>query len=130
MITDIISTIIDLFKAGSELRGARAEQRDAALDAIYMACTETKIYVMDWERTSKRNKKKEQELARLWKKASIPARHFDHVLADKCYYKGDYWLNPDHWDNQDIVPIFRFSMTPNIPLCSKARSSQRWLSLF
>ena len=28
MITEIISTIVDLFKAGSAFRGARAEQRD------------------------------------------------------------------------------------------------------
>ena len=102
MITEIISTILDLFRAGSDFRGARAEKRDAALDAIYMACTETKIYVVEWDRTGKRNKKKEQELAKLWKKASIPVRHFDQLLADKCYHKGDYWLNPDHWDTQDI----------------------------
>lgn len=101
MINEILSTILSMFHTGSDFRRAHGEHRDAALDAIYMACTETKLYVGDWERTGKRNRKREQDLARLWKKASIPVRHFNAILADKCYYKGEYWLDPENWDEGD-----------------------------
>jgi|DewCreStandDraft_4_1066084.scaffolds.fasta_scaffold02811_22 hypothetical protein len=101
MIGDILSSILSMFREGSQFRRERSEDRDAALDAIYMACTKTKLYASDWERTGKRSRKREQELARLWKKASIPVRHYDKMLADKCYHKGEYWLDPDHWDDGD-----------------------------
>lgn len=101
MIGDILSSILSMFHEGSKFHRERGELRDAALDSIYMACAETKLYATDWERTGKRNRKREEELARLWKKASIPVRHFDPALADKCFFKGEYWLDPDHWDDGD-----------------------------
>lgn len=45
--------------------------------------------------TGIRNPAAERALASLWKKVSIPARAFDEELADKCYYKGEYWINPE-----------------------------------
>ena len=83
----------------------RGEDRDAALDSIYMACTETKIYAIDYDRTRCRNIDKERDLARLWKKASIKVRHFDGLLADICYYKGEYWLDPEHWNQDDVLRL-------------------------
>lgn len=105
MIGEILASILSMFKEGSDFRRHQTEREDAALDAIYMACTETKLYVTDWERTGRRNRKRESDLARLWKKASIPVRDFDRQLADKCYYKGEYWLDPDHWDDGDTLRL-------------------------
>jgi len=121
MIGDILSSILSMFREGSQFRRERSEHRDAALDAIYMACTETKLYASDWERTGKRSRKREQELARLWKKASIPVRHYDKMLADKCYHKGEYWLDPDHWDDgQGDCTITYFPKR----ICARYSSSQ------
>jgi len=102
MIGEIVSSILSLFSEGSKLRREQSELREAALDSIYMACTETKLYATEWDHTSKRNRKREEQLARLWKKASIPVRHFDPVLADKCYYKGEYWLDPESWEDGEV----------------------------
>ena len=93
--------MLKMFHEGSEFRREHGEKRDAALAAIYTACTETKLYATEWDRTKKRNLQREHELARLWKNASIPVRHFNADLADKCYYKGDYWLDPDNWNDAD-----------------------------
>lgn len=101
MIEGIISSLLSLFKEGGAFAKARGEKRDAALDSIYMACTETKIYVTDQERGAPRDHKREHDLARLWKKAAIHVRHFDRDLAEKCYYKGEYWLNPERWSDKD-----------------------------
>ncbi len=104
MIKDIlegIQALFNLFRDGTKVATEMSEKRDAALSAIYMACTETKAYAHQWDRTGKRSKETETELARLWKKASIHVRHFDKQLADKCYYKGEYWLDPDNWNDSD-----------------------------
>ncbi|MBE7546274.1 MAG: hypothetical protein HS127_03860 [Planctomycetia bacterium] len=101
MLGDILQDILRLFSAVREFSNRRSEERDAALDAIYMAYTETRMYVTDWERTGKRSRKRERELAVLWKKAAIPVRHFDPRLADKCYHKGEYWIDPDNWNDHD-----------------------------
>ena len=57
---EILPAILKLFQTGSNLRQSHNEQRDAALAAIYMACTETKLYATDWESTGKRNRKREE----------------------------------------------------------------------
>lgn len=102
MIGEVISSILSLFNEGSKLRREQGELRETALDSIYMACTETKLYATEWDRTGKRNRKREVQLARLWKKASIPVRHFDPELANKCYYKGEYWLDPERWEDGEV----------------------------
>ncbi len=99
---EVLPAILALFKTGSGFRKEHGEHRDSALKAIYKACTETKRYANDWERTGKRNRKREENLVNLWKEASIPVRHFDAALADKCYYKGEYWLDPEKWADEDV----------------------------
>ncbi len=92
---------ISCLRVGQAFLNARSEKRDAALDAIYMACTETKIYLTEFRKNGSRDAEKEKSLASLWKKASIPVRNFDKELADKCYYKGEYWINPEEWHGVD-----------------------------
>ena len=101
-VLEVIPALLGLFKTGSSFRKENGEQRDSALKAIYKACTETKLYVGDWERTGKRNRKREEILVNLWKEASIPVRHFDPALAEKCYYKGEDWLDPETWNDEDV----------------------------
>lgn len=101
MLGEILSGLKSIFKSGTMFLKDRRQQRDAALDSIYVACTETKTYVVDWERTNRRDRAKERALATLWKKTSILVRPYDAPLADKCYYKGEYWLDPDNWNQED-----------------------------
>lgn len=45
----------------------------------------------------RRRRKRELTIAKLWHDASVPLRHVDKDLADRCFLKGSYWLEPDTW---------------------------------
>jgi len=79
------------------------EQIDLALSALISATNETKIYIQRVQRTGSTNRETEEKLSRLWSAASIPIRHFDQDLAERCYIKSEYWLNPENYSATDIA---------------------------
>ena len=83
---------------------------DQALASLYMACTETKIYIQQVESTGTLNRQTEEDLARLWSKAAVPLRHINQDLANRCAHKSDYWLNPAKWSRADIAE-YRIGIT-------------------
>lgn len=78
------------------------EQIDQALRALYVALTETSAYISERNAGKRRNRKKEFSLARLWQDASIPLRAIDRGFADRCFAKGNYWMDPEAWDGSRI----------------------------
>ena len=85
-----------------EGRKHRNERTDKALYALYAALNETKSYIGDLDSGKKRNKSRELAIARLWHDASVPLRDIDSDLADRCFTKGSYWLEPDTWTDMMI----------------------------
>lgn len=80
-----------------ENRRLQSERIDKALYALYMALNETRSYVSSLNRGMPRNSEKEYAIARLWSDASVPLRTIDRDLAERCFIKSGYWLEPDTW---------------------------------
>jgi|WetSurMetagenome_2_1015567.scaffolds.fasta_scaffold431079_2 hypothetical protein len=80
-----------------EHRKYRNERTDQALYALYTALNETKAYMQHIDSGKKRDRKREWAIAKLWHDASVPLRDIDRDLAERCFLKGSYWLEPDTW---------------------------------
>jgi len=85
-----------------EDRKHRNERTDQALYALYAALHETKSYIQDLDSGKKRERSRELAIAKLWHDASVPLRDIDRDLADRCFIKGSYWLEPDTWTDMMI----------------------------
>ena len=95
-----LSKLLDYF---SQERHRREDRVDQALLCIYAAANETKLYLAQLEKTGRRIRKREEELARLWGKAAIPVRRFDADLANRCLLKSQYWVSPDKWKADEVT---------------------------
>lgn len=80
-----------------ERRKYKNKRIDQALYALYAALNETKSYIQHLDSGKRRNRKREWAIAKLWHDASIPLRDIDRDLAERCFIKGSYWLEPDTW---------------------------------
>jgi hypothetical protein len=99
----LLTGLLGLLGNFREDRTHSQEQKDLALSALISATNETKIYIQQVQRTGKTNRETEEKLSRLWATASIPVRHFDRDLSERCYSKSDYWLNPENYSATDIA---------------------------
>jgi hypothetical protein len=71
-----------------------------AVTAYHSALRETVIYMQKLKETDQRvNDTKQQELADLWSKASEKMVKFDPQLANRCFIKGQGWLDPTVWND-------------------------------
>lgn len=80
----------------------RNEKTDQALSALYEALAETRHYISELDEGKSRDRNKEFAIARLWNSALIPLREIDPELAERCFLKGGYWMEPDIWDSRSI----------------------------
>lgn len=80
----------------------RSEKTDQALLALYAALSESRAYMADRANRKPRNRKREHSIAMLWHTASVPLRELDPELAERCFIKGSYWMEPDTWDKKKI----------------------------
>ena len=80
-----------------EHRKFQNERTDKALYALYAALNETRAYIEHMDAGKKRDRNREWAIAKLWHDASVPLRDIDRDLADRCFLKGSYWLEPDTW---------------------------------
>ena len=85
------------------------ERYQEALEAVYTALNETRIYLGSLDSKSllntanlSRNKEKEANLSRLWTQASTKMRNVDHQWAIICFEKGGYWANPEAWSDDEL----------------------------
>jgi hypothetical protein len=102
----IAFTLFDKLLAGLGLlregKKQRTEETEQSLRALYVALTETKAYIYDRENGRRRDRKREYRLAHLWQDASIPLGVIDKEFALRCFVKGNYWMEPDAWDQKRI----------------------------
>lgn len=80
----------------------RRELGDNALRSVSNALDETYFYYRDIDAGKPRDKEREAQLAKYWSAAAIPMRHIDKDLALACDCKAEYWVNPEHWDNEKV----------------------------
>ena len=77
-------------------------QTDKALLSLYAALSETKAYVAYIAEGKPCDRQREYKLAKLWHEATVPLRHIDKDLADRCFLKGSYWMEPESWTEAGI----------------------------
>jgi hypothetical protein len=106
MAHEVAFAVFDRFLAALGLiregRKKRTERTDQALYALYTALNESKAYVEALDAGKKRNRKSEWAIAKLWHDASVPLRDIDRDLAERCFIKGSFWLEPDTWTDMMI----------------------------
>lgn len=105
MLNEILSGLTKILGPIATLSKNRRELKDSALRAISNALDETYLYYRDMEKGSERNPDREALLVKYWSAAAIPIRHFDQELSNICDIKSEYWTNPEHYTNDNIVDM-------------------------
>jgi hypothetical protein len=85
-----------------ENKKQRTEKPDQALTALYTALAETKAYMADLKSGKPEDKQRQFAIARLWNTASVPLREIDKDLAERCFLKGSYWMEPEAWNQAQL----------------------------
>ena len=102
MINEILDGLSKILGPIATLSKDRRELKDSALRAISTALDETFLYYRDINSGNGRNSEREAMLSKYWSAAAIPMRHFSQELSNICEHKSEYWINPEHYSNQDI----------------------------
>lgn len=72
----------------------------AGVAAYLEALNATVKYLKETEANlASRSDEKDQEIANLWHAAGMAIGRFDSHLANRCYVKGQGWLDPSVWKN-------------------------------
>mgnify|MGYP003610137831 CR=1 FL=1 len=71
-----------------------------ALKSIYIALSETKSYFTD-RISAPQDRKREAQISRLWFEASTELKNVNQDLAQRCFLKGDFWTDPNNWQQKD-----------------------------
>lgn len=99
IILDKFLNVLGLIRDGKVKKDA---QIDKALLALYAALSETKAYVACLEEGKPHDRQHEHKLAKMWHEASVPLRHIDPDLAERCFIKGSYWMERKSWTEARI----------------------------
>jgi hypothetical protein len=75
-----------------------------ALKSIYLALSETKFYFRD-RKTIPQDRERERQISKLWFDASTELKNIDRDLAQRCFLKGDFWTDPNNWQQNDEESI-------------------------
>lgn len=79
------------------------ELKDNALRSVSHALNETYLYYNSLSKGKVRDQDLENQLSNYWAAAAIPLRHIDENLAMTCEFKAEYWVNPDNWEEEQII---------------------------
>jgi hypothetical protein len=102
---DAASQVLSVARAGQALDSHGLDQQRAvafrsARDAFQLALRETVVYMQRvGTNHAAYSEEGEQRLSLLWTEASNAIAEFDPNLAERCYIKGQGWLDPAVWDN-------------------------------
>src|SRR5215203_2361863 len=81
----------------------RAKEFNEAFKAFDTALAETVQYLDRLDQNKPRNKRKEDQLSVLWRRAANAVRPFDSNLSDRCFLKGQGWLSPKLWSDPEFI---------------------------
>jgi len=105
MIKEILDLLTKVLGPIATLSKDKRELKDSALRATSCALDETYLYYRDLGKGSTRNLEREAMLSKYWSAAAIPLRHFDDNLSQICEHKSEYWVNPEHYNDEDIQEL-------------------------
>ncbi|MCZ6877225.1 MAG: hypothetical protein O7G29_03690 [Acidobacteria bacterium] len=91
-----------LFKDTAKRRRLQDERGQAAVEAALRAVNETKLYLLELARSEHRDLDREGDLSRYWTDTAARLHGIDDDLAQRCRLKGEYWTDPDQWDEQRL----------------------------
>lgn len=94
----VAERLISILPIIGDLQKEKRKLADYALTSISEALSETSIYINKWRKTGKREEETEEKLVRLWGAAAVSVRHIDRELSEICFFKSEYWVNPEEWD--------------------------------
>ena len=94
----VAERLISVLPIIGDLQKEKRKAADYALTSISEALSETSIYINKWRKSGRREEEIEEKLVRLWGIAAVSVRHIDRELAEMCFFKSEYWVNPEEWD--------------------------------
>lgn len=98
----MLPALANLLKDFSKRRRLQDEHGRRAVQSILRAVNETKLYLAALSRGEPRDTAREDDLSRHWIDTAAALRGIDDVLAQRCRLKGEYWTEPDRWDEQQV----------------------------
>lgn len=99
---EAIAAITNLLGTLGGFHRHRSDREDAALELLFQAINETKIYLARLQQGRARSRKREEALSRQWSAAAVAVRRIDPQLANRCLMKSDHWLWPDRWSKRQV----------------------------
>lgn len=88
---------------------AREESVRTALKSLSIAVLETRSYLAQLStKAHGRGLAKEQAISNLWHEATLDLQSVDRALAERCFAKAEYWVDPTKWD---VDKIQRYNIT-------------------
>lgn len=103
MLEFIVKQLTALIGPIQNLSKDKREIKDNALRSVSHALNETYLYYNGLSKGKPRNEDTEKQLSNYWAAAAIPLRHIDENLAMTCEFKAEYWVNPENWDEEQII---------------------------
>jgi hypothetical protein len=99
---ELLPILGGLLKEASKKRRLQDERGQAAVEAILRSVNETKLYLSSLARGAQRNMDLEANLSRYWINTAAKLHGIDEDLAKRCRLKGEYWTDPDTWNEQQL----------------------------
>jgi hypothetical protein len=104
METTLVLTIFKEFRdwiLGIDKANLEHNKEDkTALKTVYKALSETKSYFTD-RNIMPRDRDRERQISNLWFDSSSELKNIDQNLAVRCFLKGDFWTDPDSWEQNE-----------------------------
>lgn len=101
---DLLKAVLDstkyVYEEWRDHRGYKRAQQYEFLNAATEALRQTLIYIrrVPYER----DRKKEEELSRLWSRVALTVQPFNPDLAERCQIKASYWAYPERWTDEQL----------------------------
>lgn len=83
----------------------KAEEFEEALKALDAALAATVEYLDQLGPAGRPDKSKEDKLSKLWRAAAFAVRPFNPDLSERCFMKGQGWLDPSLWSDPEYEEL-------------------------
>ena len=98
----VFDRLRELLRGWRDHRRVLRQENARAIEALLRALNETEIY-FGTARLLGRDRAREETLSRQWSEASRLLRPLDEDLANRCDTKGQFWADPDSWNEEHLI---------------------------
>ena len=88
------------FETNNNVENQKKNEMKLAIKVLSKAILETKSYVRNG--FENRIQEKEDELRELWNNAHVELRQIDNDLANRCFVKAEFWIEPEKWSDEKV----------------------------